>query len=145
LIQKSNRRRVPPIIRRRFTISSEVNTSRSDQCCLRFWRLEPFCPAGAVAGVVAGWGWGCTGALATGAAALQSQPVAAPVGALVAMGGTIADSLILLCFCLLALIESSQKGFSQEACQPDLRANMQGKPLSCNRMQRADQTACRLR
>ena len=64
---------------------------RSDQCCFRFWRFEPFCAAGAVAGVPAGWGWDDVGAPPQAqAAGLESLAA----GAAVAGIGVFAGSLI---------------------------------------------------
>ena len=55
-------------------------------------------------------------------AALQSLAAGGAAGVAVAVGGMFTDSLIIFRIYLLALVESSQEGFLQEICQPDLGA-----------------------
>jgi hypothetical protein len=70
----------------------------------------------------------------------QALVVAAPD----TVDGLFVDSLIIFCFCLLQVKHSQEKS-PQETCHPALRTENVGKALRCNRMQRKNAMAHRLR
>jgi hypothetical protein len=58
--------------------------------------------------------------------------------------GMFADSLIIICFCFLAVVKQCQEKSLQETCHPALRAENIGKALRSNMMQRKNAIVIRL-
>jgi hypothetical protein len=119
-----------------------IQLGSAGQCCFFPWRLKPFCPIGAAAGVAACCGWGCFWVLAQQAVDLQSLP---EVGVGVAGEGTFAVSLMFLSLLFVGVIQRGRTLLSQETCQPDAWRDMKCNSLCRSGLRRSRSPAIPLR